>query len=116
MEEYSAKITLDDQLRRELDNNKKQEESETPKDSKSKIDDEVGELPSNLKSNSVSNLKSEVISEEYSEFQSISKQSRQNVQDTEEKEKPGAIGLALRNNSHDTGFQSLGFGDQPEIG
>ena len=77
MEEYSAKITLDDQLRKELDNNKKAEESEAQKESKSKIEDEVGDLPSQVKSISVSNLKSEVISEEYSEFQSISKQSRQ---------------------------------------
>ena len=94
MEEYSAKITLDDQLRRELGNNKKPEESETPRESKSKIDDEVGELPSNVKSNSISNLKSEIISEEYSEFQSISKHSRHIVQDTEEKAKPGVLGLA----------------------
>ena len=29
MEEYSAKITLDDQLRTQIDNNKMNEESET---------------------------------------------------------------------------------------
>ena len=52
------------------------EESETLLESKGKIEDEVGELPSHLKSNSVSNLKSEIISEQYSEFQSISKHSR----------------------------------------
>ena len=34
----------------------------------SKIDDEVGEMPSNLKSKSASAIKSELVSEEYSEF------------------------------------------------
>ena len=33
-----------------------------------KIDDEVGEMPSNLKSKSASAIKSELVSEEYSEF------------------------------------------------
>ena len=104
MEEYSAKITLDDQLRQELNNKKMDEESETLQESKGKIEDEVGELPSHAKSNSVSNLKSEIISEQYSEFQSISKHSRHMNQETDEKEKPSQIGLGLRNDSHDSGF------------
>ena len=93
MEEYSAKITLDDQLRQELNNNKMAEESETLLESKGGIEDEVEELPSHVKSNSVSNLKSEIISEQYSEFQSISKHSRHIIQETDEKEKPPQMGL-----------------------
>ena len=48
MEEYSAKITLDDQLQQEINNKKMDEESETLQESKGKIEDEVGELPSHV--------------------------------------------------------------------